>query len=137
LLLVAACLLVAGLVGVDAPADEPFGDAPARAFVDDSLRAIGAQKTPCPDDVLEEVQTHRMKVVCARFEGTFERFQVRWGLQMIQAAGPEDGQATYGRPPFSPQEDWERNGSIYDRIYVVGDRAVGVRFAAGDILMVW
>ena len=39
--------------------------------------------------------------------------------------------------PVSPQTEWERNGQIYDRIYLVGESAIGVRFASGDVLMVW
>ena len=119
------------------PATEDGLEQPARIFIDESLRGIGAERTSCPADVAEQVRSHRMNAVCARFEGSFERFEVRWGLQMIQAAGPEDRESVAGWTPISPQTDWESTGAIHDRIYLVGERAIGVRFAAGDLLMVW
>ena len=130
-------LLLATLAWAVCPAADGAWDEPARTFIDESLRGIGAERTACPIDVIEQVQAHRMSAVCARFEGSFERFEVRWGLQMIQAAGPEDREPAVGRTPISPQTEWERNGQIRDRIYLVGERAIGVRFAAGDLLMVW
>ena len=134
---IGACLLAAVLVWIVCPAADDGLDHPARAFIDGSLRGIGAEKTACPDDVLEQVSSHRMNAVCARFEGSFERFEVRWGLHMIQVAGPEELDPVGGRTPVEPKTDWESNGDIHDRIYLVGDRAIGVRFAAGDVLMVW
>ena len=86
---------------------------------------------------MEQVRTHRMKAVCARFDGSFERFEIRWGLQMIQNEVPEDREATAGQSTVEPQTEWESNGPIHDRIYLVGAHAVGVRFASGDVLMVW
>ena len=137
LISIGTCLLVATLAwAVGAAADETQA-LPALAFIDQSLRGIGAEKTACPVDVVEQVRSHRMNAVCARFEGSFERFEVRWGLQMIQAAGPEDRERVVGQAPVAPQTDWESNGAIHDRIYLVGERAIGVRFAAGDVLMVW
>jgi hypothetical protein len=132
-----ACLLVAILAWSVCPALDDGLDQPSRLFIDESLRGVGAEKVSCPADVVEQVRSHRMNAVCARFEGSFERFEVRWGLQMIQAAGPEDRESAFGRTPVSPQTDWESTGAIHDRIYLVGDRAIGVRFAAGDVLMVW
>jgi len=132
-----ACLLMAALAWTVSPAADMGWDGPAREFIDQSLRGIGAERTACPIDVIEQVRTHRMNAVCARFEGSFQRFEVRWGLQMIQAAGPEDREPAAGRTPISPQTEWERNGQIHDRIYLVGESAIGVRFAAGDVLMVW
>jgi len=130
-------LLVAVLVWTVCPAADGSLDQPARVFIDESLRGIGADRIACPADVVEQVRSHRMNAICARFEGSFKRFEVRWGLQMIQAAGPEDRESVAGRTPVSPQTDWESTGAIHDRIYLVGERAIGVRFAAGDVLMVW
>ena len=132
-----ACLLLAALPSTAPLAAAEYWDRPVRAFIDDSRRGIGAERTTCPSDVIEQVRTHGMNAVCARFEGSFERFAVRWGLQMIQAAGPEDGGPASGFAPVSPQTEWERNGQIHDRIYLIGESAIGVRFAAGDLLMVW
>jgi hypothetical protein len=132
-----ACLLMAALAWTVSPTADMAWDGPVREFIDQSLRGIGAERTACPIDVIEQVRTHRMNAVCARFEGSFQRFEVRWGLQMIQAAGPEDREPAGGRTPISPQTEWERNGQIHDRIYLVGESAIGVRFAAGDVLVVW
>jgi hypothetical protein len=134
---IGACLLMAALASTVCPAADESWDGPVRSFIDESLRGIRAERTDCPADVIEQVQAHRMKAVCARFDGSFKRFEVRWGLQMIQAAGPEDRDYASGMAPISPQTEWERNGQIHDRIYLVGERAIGVRFAAGDVLMVW
>lgn len=134
---IGTCLLMAALAWTVCPAADQSWDGPARAFIDESLQGIGAERTACPRDVIEQVNSYRMNAVCARFEGSFLRFQVRWGLQMIQAAGPEDREPAVGQAPVSPQTEWERNGQIYDRIYLVGESAIGVRFAAGDVLMVW
>lgn len=134
---IGACLLMATLAWTVCPAADESWDEPVRAFIDESLRGIRAEKTACPVDVIEQVRAHSMKAVCARFDGSFERFEVRWGLQMIQAAGPEDRAPASGFAPVSPQTEWEQNGPIRDRIYLIGPRAIGVRFAAGDVLMVW
>ena len=128
---------MATLMWTVCPAADESWDRPARKFIDESLRGIGAEKTACPIDVIEQVRSHRMNAVCARFEGSFERFEVRWGLQMIQAAGPEDREHAYGQTLVSPRTEWESNGAIHDRIYLVGEHAIGVRFAVGDVLMVW
>lgn len=132
-----ACALMAILAWTVCPSADEAQDRPALAFINEALRGIGAQKTECPSDVMEQVRAHRMKAVCARFEGSFERFEVRWGLQMIQNEGPEDRERAVGRTAVEPKTEWESNGVIHDRIYLVGDHAVGVRFASGDVLMVW
>jgi hypothetical protein len=119
------------------PSADGVRDQPARQFIDESLRGIGAEKIACPADVTEQVRTRQMNAVCARFDGSFERFVVRWGLQMIQSEGPEGREPTAGRTTVEPQTDWESTGAIHDRIYLVGVHAIGVRFASGDVLMVW
>jgi hypothetical protein len=134
---IGTALLLAIVMWTVCPAASEAWEEPARTFIHESLRGIGAERTDCPVDVIEQVRAHRMNAICARFEGSFERFEVRWGLQMIQAAGPEDREPAAGQIQISPQTDWERNGQIRDRIYLVGERAIGVRFAAGDLLMVW
>ena len=131
------CLLVVTLAWTVCASADEARDRPARQFIDESLRRIGAEKIVCPADVMEQVRSRRMNAVCARFDGSFARFEVRWGLQMIQNEGPEDQESTAGRIAAEPQTEWESNGAIHDRIYVVGNRAVGVRFASGDVLMVW
>ena len=135
---IGTCLLLATLAWTVCPgADDGTREGRAREFIDQSLRGVGAERTTCPTDVIEQVRAHGMNAVCARFEGSFERFEVRWGLQMIQAAGPEDQEPATGQAPILPQTEWERNGQSHDRIYVVGESAIGIRFAAGDVLMVW
>ena len=130
-------VLLAILAGTVSLGAGEANDRPAVDFVNESLRGIGAEKTACPADVMEQVRAHQMKVVCARFEGSFERFEVRWGLQMIQHEGPEDREPAARRTLIQPKTDWERNGAIHDRVYLVGEHAIGVRFVSGDVLMVW
>ena len=130
-------LLAVTLAWTVCPSADEARDRPARQFIDESLRGIGAERIACPADVTEQVRTRRMNAVCARFDGSFKRFEVRWGLQMIQNEGPEGREPAAGRTTVEPQTEWESTGAIHDRIYLVGVHAIGVRFVSGDVLMVW
>jgi hypothetical protein len=117
----------------------PRGTAEAdpRAFVETMLTGIGAEERQCAPEIVEQVRAREMHVVCASFEGSFERFELRWGLQisrneLIKGLTPEDP-----KPVAVPQTGWEAAGPVHERIYVVGRKAIGVRFTAGELLMVW
>lgn len=133
------CALVALLVPAPWALAAPRGDEEAdpRSFVETMLSGIGAEQRQCAPEVIEQVRARQMQVVCASFEGSFERFELRWGLQisrneLIDGLTPEDP-----RPVAVPQTGWEAQGAAHERIYVVGKKALGVRFTAGDLLMVW
>lgn len=106
------------------------------AFADDMIRAIGATPTDCAHEVVLQVEAHDMRAVCARFDGNFERFSLRWSLQILQETGDEETPEAW--PQAQATTEWElTNEQIYDRIYRVGNTAVGVRFSLGDVLMIW
>jgi hypothetical protein len=130
-------LLSLALATGAAPAQESIVDSYARTFVESMLQGVGAQRTECVPEIEQQIRTREMNAVCARFEGSFERFEVRWGLQMILNEPPEPDDL---RPPqvlIEALTDWEPNGDDYDRIYRVQGKAIGVRFMRGDVLMVW
>ena len=129
----AVALLLAG-------SSAAFADAPTflqpETFADDMIRAIGATRTDCAHEVMRQVEAHDMRAVCARFDGDFERFSLRWNLQMLQETGDEEAIAAW--PRAQATTEWElTSDQIYDRIYRVGNTAVGVRFSLGDVLMIW
>ena len=131
--------LVALLVPTPWALAAPRGTAEAdpRAFVETMLTGIGAEKRPCAPEIVEQVRAREMQVVCASIEGSFERFELRWGLQisrneLIEGLTPDDPKLV-----AIPQTGWESAGPVHERIYVVGKKALGVRFTAGDLLMVW
>lgn len=135
ILALSACAIAC--FGGVAAATEDAEIAAARTFADETLRRIGAQTVACSASIEKQVQEQAMNAVCARFENSFSRFEVRWDLQMIQLE-PRDA-AGSGRmhPTAEPLTEWELNGAVHDRIYRVGNKAVGVRFAEGDVLIVW
>lgn len=130
-------LIAVATTAIVAPASHAEIDPPLRpeTFADDMLRAVGATRIECTSEVARQVQAHEMNAVCARFDGDFERFSLRWNLQLLQAIGEE----TYlDYPRAQPTTDWEiTSDQVYDRIYRVGNTAVGVRFSLGDVLMIW
>ena len=56
---IGAGLLVAVLAWTVCPAADGSLDQPARVFIDESLRGIGADRIACPADVVEQVRSHR------------------------------------------------------------------------------
>ncbi len=133
----AVCVLLVAWGGLAVAADDEPRDAAARIFVEDTLRGVGAEKVACSPRVIEQVRAQKMSVVCARFDGDFARFELRWDLQMIlNEPSPDDDPADW-KPTAEPQTDWELNGVSHDRIYRVGNKAVGVRFSRGELLLIW
>ena len=132
-------LLAATLsLAIAAPAPAADIEPPLRpeTFADDMVHAVGAKLTDCKTEVVRQVEAHDMKAVCARFDGDFERFALRWSLKLAQEMGDEDELFQWSRA--EPTTDWElTNDAVYDRIYRVGTTAVGVRFSLGDLLLIW
>lgn len=131
------CVLLVAWGGLAVAANDQSRDAAARIFVEDTLRGVGAEKIRCSPRIVEQVRAQKMNVVCARFDGDFRRFELRWDLQMIQNEPSLDDDSADSKPTAQPQTDWELNGESHDRIYRVGNKAVGVRFARGDLLLIW
>ena len=78
-----------------------------------------------------------MQVICARFEGDFVSFESRWTLHILQDSMFDRRYGGGTIPEALPQTGWEVSGATHDRIYVVGDSTLGVRFTLGEILMVY
>jgi hypothetical protein len=118
-------------------ASEPVEPNPVEDFALMMIRGIGAEETACKHDMRKEVESRRMNILCARFEGTFARFEIRWDLEMMQRERPDPRSLGTVEPPVFALTDWEATEGEYDRIYRVAGKAIGVRFNGGDVLMVW
>ena len=112
-------------------------EADPREFIETMLTGIGAEERQCAPEIVEQIRALEMQVVCANFEGSFERFELRWGLQIAQNELIEGLTPDNPKPVAVPQTGWEAEGPVHERIYVVGKKALGVRFTAGDLLMIW
>jgi hypothetical protein len=110
---------------------------PARLFAQQMMQGIGAQVTDCSAEIAKEVENRRMSALCARFEGTFDSFEVRWGLQLLLNEPGERDTVVVAGVEVEAQTEWVAKGRVHDRIYRVGRLAVGVRFTSGDVLLVW
>jgi hypothetical protein len=108
-----------------------------RSFAHTMIRGVGAEHTECKADLLLQVRSREMQIVCARFDGSFARFEIRWDLEMLQRDRPSP--TSYGtvEPPATALTGWESNSGDYDRIYRIEGKAIGVRFNGGDVLLVW
>ena len=115
LLLVLPLLLLWG-DGLTATEDE------TAVFLGAALRGIGARATECPPPIVRETAAREMAVMCARFDGDFNSFRSKWAEWTSRA---------------EPKTGWDASGLNHDRVYAVGERAVGVRFTLGDILIVY
>ena len=113
--------------------DRPVG---LHGFAKRMFAGIGAEERACRPEVVREIEAREMSALCASFPGSFARFELRWDLELHQReAGRE---AADSEPRIQPLTDWESNGSRYERIYRVEQKAVGVRFeGGGEILLVW
>jgi hypothetical protein len=132
---VALLVLVAAIATPIAAQDlEP---SPVQTFVLTMIRGVGAEETACSPDMQRQVELRRMNIVCARFDGTFSRFEIRWDLEMLQRERPDPESLGTVEPPVFALTDWEASGGEYDRIYRVAGKAIGVRFTDGDVVMVW
>ncbi|HXV75957.1 MAG TPA: hypothetical protein VD788_06505 [Candidatus Polarisedimenticolaceae bacterium] len=132
----AAASIAVALSVTPADADDFQANA-VRSFANTMLRGVGAVPTECKPDLLRQVESRQMQIMCARFEGSFARFEIRWDLEMLQRERPDPNSYGTVEPPVTPLTNWEANGVEYDRIYRVEGKAIGVRFNDGDVLMVW
>ena len=133
----AVALVTVAVSGTLLFASEPVEPNPVEAFALMMIRGIGAEETICKQDMQREVESRRMNILCARFDGTFSRFEIRWDLEMLQRERPDPRSLGTVEPPVFALTDWEATEGEYDRIYRVAGKAIGVRFNGGDVLMVW
>jgi len=130
-LLTALALILASCVTTQAEGE------PARTFISEMLTGVGATTLDCPIDVRDRIASREMQVVCARFDGDFTTFESRWTLHILQDAIYDKNYGGGVIPTFEARTGWEASGETHDRIYAVGDSTLGVRFTAGEILMVY
>jgi len=116
-------LSVALAAGAAGAYPDPGETVRAEAFIKTALDGIGASTTDCPAAVVRETASREMLVRCARFEGDFTAFRDLWAEWTV-GAEPRGGWSVTGV------------GLNYDRVYAVGESAVGVRFTRGEILVV-
>lgn len=110
---------------------------PARVFIEAMLRGVGAREVSCPEDVEEATVQREMAAVCAYFDGDFGSFQSRWHMYLLDDAIRKNKGEPGQVPHTLPQTAWEIRDGGHERIYSVGERAVGVRFDAGSVMMVY
>ena len=108
-----------------------------RGFAKRMFAGIGAEERDCQPDIVREIEARDMNVVCARFPGSFARFELRWDLKLSQDGRSDSRTAGETEAAVQPLTEWEAKGDQYDRIYRVERKAVGVRFTSGDLLLVW
>jgi hypothetical protein len=109
----------------------------AKTFIVEMIRSTGSEPVVCPMDVLVGSREYEMRVICAKYDGDFRSFESLWKQHLLRDAALDqiDGSGTV--PRTYPQTAWESRSGFHERIYVVGNTAVGVRFAAGDLVMVY
>jgi hypothetical protein len=109
-----------------------------RGFARRMIAGIGAEERECRPEIAREIQAREMNVVCASFDGSFARFELRWDLALYDGAGSSRRGTEPPEPAAHPLTEWESNGTQHDRIYRVQQKAVGVRFTGGgELLVVW
>jgi len=108
-----------------------------RGFIRHMLDVVQATEVECSPEVLLMTQERGMRAVCARFDGTFELFRLRWtrGLGASTLDGDEGDAPTI--PHAATLADWTRQAGTYEAVYSVGSSAVGVRFSLGQVLVVY
>jgi hypothetical protein len=117
-------------VGAGAPDD-------ARTFASEMLRGVGASEVTCPDAVLTMAHERELQVICATFEGDFQAFEYRWTMSLLDDAirNSRDGS---GRLPYSePKTAWTVTEGFHERVYAVGQNALGIRFSRGYVLLAY
>ena len=128
----ATVVSVAALLTVSiAPA---LADDPTETFVSSAIRNVGATSVRCSKEVRSAVRSRQMVAVCASFDGDFEMFRARWAERM--ELPPPEFENDQKRMP-QPRTRWEHRNGTYERIYAVGPNAIGVRFTAGDLMLVY
>lgn len=110
---------------------------PARQFIDEMLRGVGARTINCPSEIEEAIQVREMAAVCASYDGDFGSFHAAWSLFLLDDAVRQQKGESRRTPYTLPQTAWEDRDGGHERIYVVGQRAVGIRFDAGSVMMVY
>ncbi len=127
------------LLSGNSPAEcgDARGDSTTKTFAEEMIRGVGATRLECSAQIIEQVRAQEMDVLCARFDGSFQRFELRWNVEILQRGMVAPPSGIEPVPLAQPATEWESRGSFYERIYRVGSSALGVRFAAGDVLMVW
>jgi hypothetical protein len=130
--LAAAVSFAALLTAFSAPAS---ADDPTEVFVSSAIKNVGATSVRCSKEIRAAVRSRQMVAVCASFEGDFEMFRSRWAERM-ELAPPTDLENERNRMP-QPRTQWEHRNGIHERIYAVGPNAVGVRFSAGELMLVY
>ena len=107
---------------------------PTRKFVDRMLEGIEAEPIECPGEVLDLAQNRDVKVICASFEGDFDRFEYLWSIELLRGAmhpSKDNG------PHTLPQTAWETTGEVHERVYTVGETALGVRVSTGYVMLAY
>jgi hypothetical protein len=109
----------------------------AVAFVRTMLDGVGAEALQCPAEVRQLTRERGMGAVCARFGGTFENFRALWEYRL----SPQSLRQNLSDAPLllsaEAQTGWEASGLEFERIYAVGRTVVGVRFAMGEVIVVY
>jgi len=109
----------------------------ARSFAYEMLDGVGAREADCSLEVQRQTLQRDMRAVCATFNGPFENFRALWNNRLPE---PEPGQEQRNplvRPVAKAQTGWEPRGVNFERIYLVGQTVVGVRFSLGDVIIVY
>ena len=116
--LVSAGILIALAVAAWQPL--AAGDREAREFANYMIRKLGMPFAKCPASNVKEAEAARMKLVCAKYRGTFAEFQKDWDLQMELELGPAARATVIG--------DWTEFETTRLRYYRVGATMTGVAF---------
>ena len=132
-----ACLLLMAPASAAEDAVNDIDTVYVRNFFNEMVTGIGAQETKCSTDVREQVQSREMRVACATFAGEFQHFETRWNIQLLRIEAAREFAGMQTHPVAVPQTAWEHSGEGHARIYRVGDAALGIRYAPGELLMVW
>ena len=112
--------------------EQPVG---VHGFAKRMFAGIGAEERACKPEILREIEAREMTALCASFQGSFARFELRWDLELYQRGASESAEPVRKVQPLT---DWESNGTRYERIYRVEQKAVGVRFeGGGELMLVW
>lgn len=106
-------------------------------FVAEMIRGVGALPAQCDSDVVTDAATQDMTAICATFDGEFEHFQALWAMHLLRDAYLDDEDDAGPVPPSEAKTAWETRGGAHERIYAVGTAVVGIRFVAGEIIVVW
>ena len=105
----------------------------AQDFIDGMIVRIEAQEKPCARTVGAATRSREMGVVCAKFGGSFEKFESRWRFQIVQ----QTKVSSRANSIVEAQTGWQQIDGIHERIYAVDRVVIGVRFTQGDLVIVY